>query len=259
MPTDSTYFANHYQSIDADLINFEAIVSTTSKQIAITSGNLIKEWLEDGRRYFHYKMDKPIKFVFGFNSGEFAVLKENYKGVDLRVYYHPKHIYNIQQMLDGLKSSLDYNTFYFGPYQHKQVHIIEFSRSEGSYATTAGNCIQISEMRFINDTCDIKEGGIDLSFYVAAHELSHQWWGNQVIPADVLGATMITESVAEYITAKTYEIKYGKQSALKFLQIQCNRYLFGRAKETEQEAPLYLVNPEQFHISYGKVQLPFIH
>ncbi|MBK9722612.1 MAG: hypothetical protein IPO78_13490 [Saprospiraceae bacterium] len=172
MPTDSTYFANHYQSIDADLINFEAIVSTTSKQIAITSGNLIKEWLEDGRRYFHYKMDKPIKFVLGFNSGEFAVLKENYKGVDLRVYYHPKHIYNIQQMLDGLKFSLDYNTFYFGPYQHKQVHIIEFSRSEGSYATTAGNCIQISEMRFINDTCDIKEGGIDLSFYVAAHELS---------------------------------------------------------------------------------------
>ncbi|MBK9728259.1 MAG: hypothetical protein IPO86_09100 [Saprospiraceae bacterium] len=252
MPTDSTYIANHYQSIDADLINFEAIVSTTSKQIAITSGNLIKEWLEDGRRYFHYKMDKPIKFVLGFNSGEFAVLKENYKGVDLRVYYHPKHIYNIQQMLDGLKFSLDYNTFYFGPYQHKQVHIIEFSRSEGSYATTAGNCIQISEMRFINDTCDIKEGGIDLSFYVAAHELSHQWWGNQVIPADVLGATMITESVAEYITAKTYEIKYGKQSALKFLQIQCNRYLLGRAKETEQEPPLYLVNPEQSHISYGK-------
>lgn len=252
MPGDSIYLANHYQSRDADLINYEAIVSTTSKQIAVTSGNLIQEWSEDGRRYFHYKMDKPIKFVFGFNSGEFAVLKENYKGVDLRVYYHPKHIYNIQQMMDGLKASLDYNTFYFGAYQHKQIYIIEFSRSEGSYATTAGNCIQISEMRFINDTRNIKEGGIDLSFYVAAHELSHQWWGNQVIPADVLGATMITESVAEYITAKIYERKYGKQSALKFLSIQRNRYLSGRSNETEQEAPLYLVNPEQTYISYGK-------
>lgn len=252
MPSDSTYFANHYQSIDADLINFEAIVSTTLNQIAITSGNLVKEWVEDGRRYFHYKMDKPIKFVFGFNSGEFAVLKEIYKGVDLRVYFHPKHIYNIQQMMDGLKASLDYNTFFFGTYQHKQVHIIEFSRSEGSYATTAGNCIQISEMRFINDTQDIKEGGIDLSFYVAAHELSHQWWGNQVIPADALGATMITESVAEYITAKIYKKKYGKQSALKFLSLQRNRYLSGRTNETEQEVPLYLVNPEQSYISYGK-------
>ncbi|MBE2278895.1 MAG: hypothetical protein IAE91_00755 [Ignavibacteriaceae bacterium] len=252
MPNDSTAFANHYQSNDADLVNFEAIVSTSANQIAITSGNLINEWLEGNRRYFHYKMDKPFKFVFGFNSGEFAVLKENYKGVDLRVYYHPKHIYNIEQMMDGLKASLDYNEFHFGAYQHKQVYIIEFSRSEGSYATTAGNCIQISEIRFINDTRNIKEGGIDLSFYVVVHELSHQWWGNQVIPADALGATMITESLAEYITAKVYEKKYGKRDALKFLQIQRIRYLSGRAHETEQEPPLYLVNPEQSYISYGK-------
>lgn len=252
MPNDSTAFANHYQGNDADLVNFEAIVSTSPKQIAITSGNLIKEWSEDGRRYFHYKMDNPFKFVFGFISGEFAVLKEIYKGVDLRIYYHPTHIYNIEQMMDGLKASLDYNVFHFGPYQHKQVHIIEFSRSEGSYATTAGNCIQTSEIRFINDTRNLKEGGIDLSFYVAAHELSHQWWGNQVSPADARGATMITESMAEYITAKIYEKKYGKQGDLKFLKIQRIRYLSGRANETEQEPPLYLVNPEQSYISYGK-------
>jgi ABC-2 type transport system permease protein len=252
IPTKSSSFANHYQSIDADLINFEAIVSTSPQQIAITSGNLLREWLEDGKRYFHYKLDKPIAFVFGFNSGEFAVLKEIYKGVDLRVYYHPKHTYNIQQMMEGLKASLDYNVLHFGPYQHQQVHIIEFSRSEGSYATTAGNCVPISEIRFINDARNLKEDGIDLSFYVAAHELSHQWWGKQVIPADALGATMITESMAEYITAKIYEKKYGKQSALKFLQIQRKRYLLGRANESEQEPPLYLVNPEQSYIAYGK-------
>jgi ABC-2 type transport system permease protein len=252
MPQDSSSTANHYQSRDADLINFEAIVSTAPSQIAITSGDLVKEWFEEGRRYFHYKMQKPIKFVFGFNSGEYDVLKETYKGIDLRVYYHPAHKYNIYQMMDGLKASLDYNTSYFGAYQHNQVHIIEFSRSEGSYATTAGNCIQISEMRFINDTANIKEGGIDLAFYVAAHELSHQWWGNQVIPADALGASMITESLAEYITAKVYERKYGKQSAIKFLNIQRNRYLMGRRSEKGEEPPLYLVNPEQTYISYGK-------
>ncbi len=252
IPNDNIAFTNHYQSMDSDLITFEALVSTSPNQIAITSGNLINEWIKDGRRYFHYKTDNPIKFVFGFNSGEYAVLKENYKGVDLSVYYHPSHTYSIHQMMAGLKSSLDYHTYFFGAYQHKQAQIIEFSRSEGSYATTAGNCIQISEIRFINDTSNIKEGGIDLSFYVAAHELSHQWWGNQVIPADALGATMITESVAEYSTAKIYEKKYGKKGALKFLNIQRTRYLSGRAEETEPEAPLYLVNPEHSYISYGK-------
>lgn len=251
-PDDSTTLANHYQSIDADLVSFEAILSTTPKQTAITSGNLIKEWKEGRRRYFHYKMDRPIKFVLGFNYGEFEVLEVNYKGVDLRIYHHPTHNYCLSQMMEGLKSSIDYNTKYFGAYQHRQAQIIEFPRSEGSYATTAGNCIQMSEMRFINDTSSAKNGSIDLSFYVAAHELTHQWWGNQVIPADALGATMITESITEYITAKIYERKYGKQSALKFLKIQRNRYLAGRANETEQEVPLYLVHPEQSYISYGK-------
>lgn len=256
-PDDSAALANHYQSIDADLVNFEAILSTSSMQTAITSGYLLKEWQERGRRYFHYKMDIPIKFVLGFNSGEFEVVKEIYKGVDFRIYYHPTHNYCLSQMMEGLKSSIDYNTKYFGVYQHRQAQIIEFPRSEGSYATTAGNCIQMSEMRFINDTNSIKNGGIDLSFYVAAHELTHQWWGNQVIPADALGATMITESITEYITAKIYEKKYSKQSALKFLLIQRNRYLTGRANETKQEVPLYLVNPEQSFISYGKGAIAF--
>ncbi len=256
-PDDTTAQSNHYQSIDADLINFEAILSTSPKQIAITSGYPVKEWLEDERRYFHYKMDKPIKFVLGFNSGIFEILKEDYKGVDLRIYYHPKHTYSLSLMMEGLKSSIDYNTKYFGAYQHKQAQIIEFPRSEGSYATTSGNCIQVSEIRFINDANIVKEGGIDLSFYVVAHELTHQWWGNQVIPADVLGATMITESITEYITAKIYENKFGKNSALQFLRIQRNRYLSGRADETEAEAPLYLVNSNQSYIAYGKGAIAF--
>jgi ABC-2 type transport system permease protein len=251
-PQDSTAMSNHYQSIDSDLVDFEAILSTTPQQVAITSGNLIREWFSNERRFFHYKMDTPIKFVLGFNVGEFDILEENYKGVELRIYHHPTHTYNRNQMMEGLKASIDYNTTHFGAYQHKQAYIVEFARSEGSYATTVGNCIQMSEVRFINDPNNVSKGGIDLSFYVAAHELTHQWWGNQVIPADVLGATMITESVTEYITAKIYEKKYGKESALKFLNIQRNRYLTGLANELDQEAPLYLVNPEQSYIAYGK-------
>lgn len=251
-PNAHIHYANHYQSTDADVVNFEAIVSTTSKQLAITSGNLLKEWQENNRKYFHYKTDKPIKFVFGFNSGEFALKEELYKGVAVRVYYHPNHDLNISSMIEGIKASLDYNKANFGEYQHKQVNIIEFSRSEGSYATTAGNCIPVSEIRFLNDNEAVKKGGIDLSFYVVAHELSHQWWGNQVIPADALGATMITESMAEYITAKIYEKKFGKDNAMKFLAIQRNRYLSGIANETGKEVPLYLTSPEQTYISYGK-------
>ena len=39
---------------------YEAIVSTSHDQIAVTPGYLEREWEQNGRRYFHYKMDEPI-------------------------------------------------------------------------------------------------------------------------------------------------------------------------------------------------------
>ncbi len=251
-PVGSTLSGNHYQRIDSDLIDLETIVSTSAEQIAVAPGYLMSERTENDRRYFHYKMDSKIKFVFGYNSGKFEKQQEDHNGVNLRVYYHKKHVRSIESFMNGLKASLDYNSEYFGDLPHRQAQLIEFSLSEGTYATTAANCIPVSEARFLTDAKYTADDNVDISFYVAAHELAHQWWGNIVIPADALGATMITESVAEYLTAKIYEKQFGKKSAKKFLDIQLNRYLSGRSEEKNKENPLIHVHPEQTYISYGK-------
>ncbi|MBL7798791.1 MAG: hypothetical protein JNJ90_19995 [Saprospiraceae bacterium] len=247
----------HYQRADSDRVALEIIVGTEPAQTAIAPGYLLREWRAQDRRFFHYKTDHDIKLVFSVLSGRYDVFQENYRGVDLRIYHHPAHTHNLPQMLAGLKAALDYHTEYFGPYQHRQVQIIEFPRSEGTYATTAANGIPISEVRFLNDGRSASTGGIDLAFYVAAHELAHQWWGNQLIPADAPGAAMLTESIAEYATARVYEKHYGKESARRFLNIQRERYRVGRADETGEEMPLVRVGPKQSYIAYGKGALAF--
>ena len=254
---NSSKIYNHYQRYDEDLVDFETVISTSRDQTAIAPGTLIKKWEDHGRQFFHYKMDKKIKLVLGFNSGRYALYSDQYKGVDLKIFHHPTHTYCLTSMINGLKSSLDYNTMYFGPYPHEDIKIVEFSRAEGSYATTAGNTMPVSEIRFIQDLKKSGSGQIDLAFYVAAHELTHQWWGNQVIPADAPGALLLTESITEYITAKIYEKIYGKKNALKFIDIQLSRYLNGRGQAQSEESPLILVAPEQSYISYGKGAVVF--
>ncbi|MCD8540331.1 MAG: ABC transporter permease, partial [Leadbetterella sp.] len=67
-PTDNKARQNNYISSNGDWIRFEATVSTSEDQIAIAPGYLQKEWTENGRKYFHYKMDKPILNFYAFNS-----------------------------------------------------------------------------------------------------------------------------------------------------------------------------------------------
>lgn len=250
-PSDSLAVINSYAAEDADLVSFEATLSTIEGQTAIAPGYLEKDWTKSGRHYFQYKTDQKIKFVFGFNSAKYELQQETWKDVNLEVYYHKGHEHNISKMLNGLKGALAYNTKYLSPYQHSESRIIEFPMTEGSYATTMANSIPTSEMRFIANTND-EEGRVDQSFYVAAHELTHQWWGNQVAPADALGAVMISESITEYFSLRVYEEHFGKKKADKFLRLQRDRYLQGRTTEQDEEPPLQFVAQAQQYISYGK-------
>ncbi len=211
-----------YTSEDADLIDFEATVSTSKDQIAIATGYLQKEWSENNRNYYHYKMDRKIKFEFGFNSSVYEIYEDSYKGIVIQVYHHPGHVYNIENMIAGIKAALAYNTNSLSTYQHKEVRIIEFPITMGSYATIFANTIPFSEVRFL---ADISKDNFNLPFYVASHEMAHQWWGNQVTPARSLGYQMVTESPAEYFALKSYEHHFGKEPVEEYLDAYMKQYL----------------------------------
>jgi len=255
-PYDSLARYSNFYSPDADLVDIETVISTNRLQIAIAPGTLQKQWTENGRNYFHYKTDNKIKFAFAFNSGDYSVSKSNHNDVNVEIYHHGNHTFNLKDMTDGLKASLDYNTLFFGPYQHAEIRTVEFPHTEGSYATVMSNTIPTSEARFVLRN-GVENNEINLSFYVQAHELTHQWWGNQVVPADALGAKMLTESITEYISIRIYERFFGPEKAIHFLGLQRQRYLEGRTKEPGKESPLYLVRPEQEYIAYGKGALAF--
>ncbi|WP_053977736.1 ABC transporter permease/M1 family aminopeptidase [Mangrovimonas xylaniphaga] len=257
MPTDSTALGNTYIGKDSDWVDFEATVSTSEDQIAIAPGYLQKEWTENGRRYFHYKMDSKILNFYGFNSAEYEVKKDTWKDVNLEIYYHKGHEYNLDRMMAGMKASLEYNTKNFSPYQHKQLRIIEFPRTGGSFAQSFPNTIPFSEgVGFIADVDETEEGGVDYPFAITVHEVAHQWWAHQVIGADVLGATMLSESLSEYVSLKVLEHQQGKSQMRKFLKEALDDYLTQRTFESKREKPL-MYNDGQGYIRYQKGSLVF--
>ena len=236
---------------DADEINFEIILSTSPDQIAIAPGYLQKEWTKENRRYFHYKMDAPMFNFYAIVSARYAVKKEAYKGVNLEIYYHPGHEYNLDRMMKGMKESLDYYQANFTPYQHRQVRIMEFPRYS-SFAQSFANTIPFSEgIGFIQD---IQEDDLDMPFYVTCHEVAHQWWGHQVAEAQVKGNAMLSESMSQYSALMVMKKNFSPEKMQKFLKYELNNYLRGRSGEDKKEQPLSLVE-SQGYIHYNKGSL----
>ena len=256
-PSDSTALGNTYISKDADWIDFEATVSTSKDQIAIAPGYLQKEWIEGDRRYFHYKMDSKILNFYAFNSAKYEVVQDQWNDVKLEIYYHKDHDYNLDRMMKGMKAALEYCSSNFSPYQHRQLRIIEFPRTSGGFAQSFPNTVPFSEdIGFIAKVDDSEEGGNDYAFFVSVHEVAHQWWAHQVIGADVLGATMLSESLSEYVTLKVIEQVNGKKKMRKFLKRSLDTYLTQRTFERKRENAL-MYNDGQGYIHYQKGSLVF--
>ena len=239
---------------DADWITFETTVSTSDDQIALAPGYLQREWAENGRRYFHYKMDQPMLPFFCYLSARWEVKRDSWNGLPVEVYYDAKHPYNVDRMIDGTKKSLDYFTANFSPYQHKQMRILEFP-GYARFAQSFANTVPYSEViGFIADLR--KPEKLDYVFYVTAHEVAHQWWAHQVIGAGVQGQGMLTESLSQYSAMMVMEKEYGREKMRKFLKYELDRYLRGRGGELVEELPLMRVE-DQPYIHYQKGSLIF--
>ncbi|WP_338870158.1 M1 family aminopeptidase [Spirosoma sp. SC4-14] len=245
---------NNYLSNNSDWVMVETTISTSPDQLAVAPGSLLKEWKQNDstgkpRRYFHYKLDHPSLNFYSFISARYEVAREKWNGIDVEVYYDKKHPYNVRDMVESVKGSLAYYTEHFGPYRHKQARIIEFPRY-ASFAQAFPGTMPYSESIGFISRIDPEED-IDMVKYVVAHEMGHQWWAHQVVGAYMQGATMLSETQAQYSALMVMEKAYDKSRMKRFLKYEMDRYLSSRGTESLKEVPLERVE-NQGYIHYNK-------
>lgn len=238
-PHDDPYGRNTLLFADeADLVQFEATVSTIPSQIAIAPGYLQKEWIEGDRRYFHYIQDTPIQAFFSVLSAEYEVRREKAtlssgKEVDIEIYYQKGHEYNVDRFVSSYQDGLQYFSDTYGDFQFRQMRILEFPRYAG-FAQSFPNTVPFSEdFGWVADFSDANS--FDYVYYITAHELAHQWWAHQITPNYTRGANLTSEALAEFSALILSERKYGKENMKRFLKDELDRYLSGRSNEAKKE------------------------
>ena len=241
------------KTYEYEFVWYESIVSTSADQIAITVGELQKEWQKNGRRYFHYKTNQPINFSFAHTSGQYKTRKEKENGIDFEFYYEPDHGYNVDRMMEATKKSLAYYKENYGPYRHNHVKFIEIPRSRPGAGATAYPGLNLwTQMGFLMDLRD--PGAIDQVTYSTAHEIAHQWWAHHLGPAEIPGYGLLTEGLATFSSTMYMEKTFGKRMVRRAFEKDLDLYFSFRGWSKSAEELLYQVD-EQSQVAYRKGNL----
>jgi len=257
-------------SKEYDWVNFETIISTSGDEVAISHGELVAQWQENGRNFYHYKTkgnaeentdgDK-IRNVIGYLSGRYQVASKFVDGVNLEVYYHKNHPENVEHTLGAMSDTMQYANEHFGRYPAKDLRLLEVPRILGLTGYALPQVMLISEHGGFRDqlgdeyndgmnTQPNEYSSFDQVYRRTAHEVAHQWWGHGLNGADQEGGSILVETLAKYTELMLLEQKYGKEYVRRLLKHEHQRYFDGRARSTENERPLYRADAN--HLIYSK-------
>ena len=223
-------------------------LSTSADQTPIAPGKRILDVTRDGRRTARFVSTAPTSARFSVQSARYAEKHRKHRGVDFAVYYHPRHAWNVDRMLNAMAVSLDYYQANFGPYHLDHFRVVEFPGYHG-YAQAFAGTIPFSEsVGFISEYND--EDVLDYVSGIVAHEFAHQWWPDQMLPAETEGYTLFVETLAQYSAHMVMKQMRGEDQTRRYLQYELDRYLQGRVSSAD-EPPLARVLGQPY-LSYRK-------
>ena len=256
----------------ADWIEFEATVGTAGDQIAVLPGTLQRSWGKGGRRWFEYRAESPILPSLSLASARYAVHEAEWRPsgpnggvapdaarpVTIRVLHHPAHGANVARMVEAARASLDYLAAHFGPYPHPDLSLVEIPGYDGTFGRAHPAQLVFTENHAIAigraDADDARR--MDGVFLVVAHEIAHQWWGHQLLAADVEGSQMLSETLAQYSALMAYEQVAGVGSARSFLRTMQLGYVDARGDHALPEVPLLRAGAQGYvHYQKGLVAM----
>lgn len=233
------------------LIDLDMTVSVPESQRVIGVGQLLKEWKSDGRDFYRYISGAPIPFRFGLSAAAYEMRSMRWRGVNIEVYYHSKHGENVDHLMKNAARTIEYCEENFGPYPYKTLRFAEVSSFTEGFAGTAypATIFMTEQMIFHNNL--LADRNQDVINELAAHEVSHQWWGNaQLSPDERQGSKVLTETLAMYTELMLAEHYLGSAAAKDKVRIHEQIYLNERG--FGHEVPLYISRPQDTHLYYSK-------
>jgi aminopeptidase N len=206
----------------------EMYITVEDKYKTLSNGLLISSKKNaDGTRTDYWKMDKPhAPYLFMMAVGEYAVVKDKWRGIDVNYYVEPKYEPYARDIFPYTTELLEFFSTKLGyPYawpKFSQVIVRDYvsGAMENTTAVIFGDYMQKTKRELLDDHLTNEK--------VVAHEMFHHWFGDLVTTESWSNLTL-NEGFANYAEYLWLEHKYGKDAADSHLEQEQQGYIFSAA------------------------------
>lgn len=200
----------------------EIILTVNKKYTTLSNGLLLSQKEnEDGTRTDYWKQSLPAApYLTMIAIGQFGVVKEKYKNIEVSYYVEPKYVKYAKQIFGETPDMIAYFSSLLGveyPWEkYSQVAVREYvsGAMENTTATVHGDDILRTEKELLD------EDGTD----VIAHELFHHWFGD-LVTCESWSNLPLNESFANYSEYIWLSHRYGKDAGDEHLYKDLEIYL----------------------------------
>lgn len=253
----------------SDWANVELWIHTPADQTALAPGDLLQRTVNNGRAEHHFRTSDRIQAFFPILSGRYLKQVDRQGSVDLELYYHSAHEARVAHIMWAMKRSLAYFEEHWGPYPHKVLRLGEVP-GEASFAASFPAIMGFGEGNSFTsphgdgetlsfqepDSEESSATDLDPVLWIVAHEVAHQWWDADVLPGLAMGASLVSETLAQYGSLCVVQAEYGDDVSLRLAQYNRKSYLRERSRAPRAERPLVDVD-DQAHLHYNKGMVAF--
>ncbi len=203
----------------------EMYITVEDKYKTLSNGLMLSSKKNaDGTRTDYWKMDKPhAPYLFMMAIGEYAVVKDKWRGIDVDYYVEPKFepyardIYPYTtEMLEFFSTKLNY-TYPWPKFSQITVRDYVSGAMENTTAVIFGEFMQKNKRELLDDHLTNEK--------VVAHEMFHQWFGDLVTTESWANLTL-NEGFANYSEYLWMEQKHGRDVADDHLMTEQQGYFY---------------------------------
>lgn len=226
----------------------ELYMTVEDKYVTLSNGSLeYSRQNTDGTRTDYWKMDKPhAPYLFMMAVGEFAVVKDKWKDVEVSYYVEPKfekyarNIFgNTPEMIGFFSDKLGIK-YPWNKYAQVVVRDYVSGAMENTTATIHMEALQVDDRTLLDENWD----------YIIAHELFHQWVGD-LVTLESWANLPLNESFANYSEYLWNEYKYGVDEADYKGQDELDQYFAEAGQKQEPLIRYYYKDREDMFDSHS--------